>query len=176
MIREINNDLILVIVNLSTGIIPNPCQIIEDSRTSFPIWFKRYFSRAFDSNSELLNDYGQFSTKDQTLTDKDTKNRTVLFLSGRADRQRTTLFSEFPERIRTEDRIDTETIQSLSPDSFFPKIWTDPDRGQNRDRRNPDKREPDIQQTDNTQDFLKNLDRQRLLKTEPKMSLLDQDF
>ena len=31
MIREINYDQILVIVNLSTGIFPNPCQIIEFS-------------------------------------------------------------------------------------------------------------------------------------------------
>ena len=31
MIREINNDLILVIVNLRAGNFPNPCQIIEDS-------------------------------------------------------------------------------------------------------------------------------------------------
>ena len=31
MIREINYDQILVIVNLSTGNFPNPCQIIEYS-------------------------------------------------------------------------------------------------------------------------------------------------
>ena len=86
------------------------------------------------------------------------KDRTVLSRLLPIRQTTDNLFSEFPGRIRTEDRIDTETIQTLSPDSFFPKIWTDPDRGQNRDRQNPDKRKPDIksgQQTDNTQAFPK---------------------
>ena len=122
------------------------------------------------------NSKTDISGNDQTSADKDTE-RPYSFISSLAEQtDNGQVFPEIPVIIRAEDRIDTETIQSLSPDSFFPKIWTDPDRGQNRDRRNPDKREPDIQQTDNTQDFLKNLDRQRLLKTEPKMSLLDQDI
>ena len=120
MIREINNDLILVIVNLSTGIIPNPCQIIEDSRTSFPIWFKRYFSRTLGSDSELLGDNDQFigrrkwtvllfeniSTKDQTSVDNDT----VLSVSGRADRKQ----KNFSRKFRGESGLKTESTQKPS--------------------------------------------------------------